>query len=107
METNELTAKEIVDLLLQDKKIKMKFATRREYELFVSNLNVEKSRKRAAHVNFGLDFENKIIKIEPSMIETDKNLEFKEPIVFTFYCTKPTPPRKYSVFQIIEEERTT
>ena len=96
----ELTTREIVTLLLSDKKVTMEFQCYLDFVNLLSNLNVEKSRKRKANEEFGLDFENKIIKTHPNRIETFGSLDKISPFIVTFYCSVPILARKYSVFKI-------
>jgi len=94
-----LSIKEMVLLLLDGKKITLKFETIKELDRFMGNLNTEKSRSKKAHEDFGMDFNNKIIKTDPQIIlyEDDGRLKYKK---ITFYCTDPIPPKKYAVFSI-------
>jgi hypothetical protein len=94
METPDLglSSKEMVVLLLEGKKITLEFETLLDFERCASNLNTEKSRSKKAHEDFGLEFSNKIIKIETE--------EVTYPGKITFYCIDPTPPKKYAVFSI-------
>lgn len=102
-QSTELSIKEIVEHLLDGKKITMPFYSARELQKFFSNLNVEKSRKKLANEMYGFDFENKIIVCDPRHApvhteQLDKLLQNE----FTFYCIDPKPPKKYSVFKIID-----
>lgn len=96
-----LSAREILDKIKEGKKVAVaihntELAEKRFLDLF-ANLNVIKSRDKAAIENYGLVWKNTIIKME--LLERNPNYT-----VYVFYGVEPVDPIKYSTYVIENKE---